>query len=120
MDIAHKESDYVLKTLTKSESLEDLQLVYHKNNINICSMRKIQIDSDVFGGYFVWVDVSKYNNIDNIINHVKRQLVNFLKTFNLHNLTNYAVKMQMKFNIFTSYEELIKKTKENDTIYLYA
>jgi hypothetical protein len=109
----------VVKALTKSESLEDLQIVYAKDTTNICNMRKIEIKSDVFEGYFIWVDISKKNNIDHIIDHVKLQLVNFLKTFNLHNLTNYAVKMQFKLNIFTSYQELIEKTRENDTIYLY-
>lgn len=120
MSVANVECNSVIKTLTKSESLEDFQTIFSKpNTCNTCNMRKIEIRSDVFEGYFVWVDVSKCNKIDEIIHHVKIQLLNFLITFNLKNLVNYAKKMTLKFFIFTSYDELMKKTRENDTIYLY-
>ena len=119
MSIQNTECECIINTLTKTNSYEDMQILYYKNNITFCNMRKIELKSDVFEGYFVWVDISKYKDITRIADYVKLHLLNFLKTFNLKNLVNYANKMKLHFDIFKSYDDIIKYSKENDSICLY-
>jgi len=119
MSVQNTECECIINTITKTNSQEDMQILYCRNNTTFCNMRKIELKSDVFEGYFVWVDISKFKDVNRIIDYVKLQLLNFLKTFNLKNLVNYANKMNLQFGIFKSYEDIVKYSKENDSLCLY-
>ena len=82
-------------------------------------MRRVEIQGEVFDGYSLWIDISKYTDIDDISAFCRTHLTNFLQTFNLKNLCHYANIMTLSNNLFTSCDDIIKNTREHDTIYLY-
>ena len=82
--------------------------------------RKIEFRSSLFDGYNIWIDISRYNNTDDLVNDAKKHLVNFLKTFNLKSLEVHATKTQFMLGMFTTCPEIIKHTTTKDIIYVYA
>jgi hypothetical protein len=82
--------------------------------------RKLEFKSNVFDGYFLWIDVSKYNDKAALIRVVKNHLINFLKTFNLKALEKYANNIEIYCDeIYIDCNDIIKKTTPNTTIYLF-
>jgi len=82
-------------------------------------MRKVEIKSQIFEGYSIWIDLSKYDNTNDICKYCKLHLINFLKTFNLKKLLDYAYNMSLYNNMYSSYDELKLRSRETDIIYLY-
>jgi len=82
-------------------------------------MRRIEIQGKVFEGYSLWLDLSKYADMEDIISCCRTHLLNFLHTFNLKHLCAHAQQMTLQNNLYPTYRDMIECTTENDTIYLY-
>jgi hypothetical protein len=79
--------------------------------------RKIQFKMTLFDGYYVWLDIARHKNMNQVMEYAKVHLINFLKTFNLVYLENQAKLMEIYCNM--EYNDILLKSSVDDTIYLY-
>lgn len=79
---------------------------------------KFQISDPIWWGYNIDVDISFFNNINDIINYVINNLEVTLKSLNLLPQYEMLQEVRNKFHIHNfSYEELLNN-KKNETIYI--
>lgn len=79
--------------------------------------RRVQFKNTLFDGYYVWLDIAKHQNMNQVIEYAKIHLINFLKTFNLGYLEYKAKLMDIKCNM--DYNDILYKSSIDDIIYLY-
>jgi len=83
------------------------------------TFRKIEFDTNLFKGYTMWIDIAIYKNNKTILDDAKEHLISFLKTFNLITLYNYASTMQLVLPLYEDTNDILEKTSDKDTIYIY-
>lgn len=83
------------------------------------TFRKIEFDTNLFKGYTMWIDMAMHKNNKTILDDAKEHLISFLKTFNLITLYNYASAMQLVLPLYEDTNDILEKTSDKDTIYIY-
>lgn len=81
--------------------------------------RTFQISSDIFWGFQMTVDLTHFDNLEQIIHVVKMDLKDFLLSRNLLELCAKVDAMNLHMHSpFKSFDELLEKSMEDDIIYL--
>ncbi len=80
--------------------------------------RKIQISHDLFWGYNEIVDISIFNDIEELSSYIKNNLIVFFKSHNLICLSEQVNRLKLHSHSYTTINDILEKTKENDIIYL--
>ncbi len=78
-------------------------------------LRRVQISSNLFGGYHTYITLSEFKCECEITDHVKALLTSQLSELNLLNLIN--VLLDVEFNIYQDIKEL-QNQKETETIWI--
>lgn len=86
---------------------------------NSNTVRTFQVSSDLFWGYRMSIDISRYDNIKSIIDYVKNDIKTFLLSRNLQCLVEKLD--ECRFHIHEPYDvfqDLINSTSNSDVIYI--
>ena len=81
-------------------------------------LRKFQLSCPVFWGYNKYIDIEKYNNIKDILNHVLNSCEEFFKLNNLIDLFEFFKSIKHLYHIHDANFETLLNSNENDTIYI--
>lgn len=81
-------------------------------------LRKFQISCPVFWGYNKYIDIEKYNNINDILIHVLNSCEEFFQSNNLIDLFEFFKSIKHLYHIHDANFESIYNSDENDTIYI--
>jgi len=81
-------------------------------------LRKFQLSCPVFWGYNKYIDVEKYNNLNDIIIHVLKSCEDFFQSNNLIDLVEFFKSIKHLYHIHDGNFETILNSHENDTIYI--
>lgn len=76
-------------------------------------LRKIEISSDIFGGFYTFIDIDKFHSKEDICTHIKDLLLSQLMGANLEKLSN--ILLSIEFDIHMDYTEILATT---DTIWV--
>tara|TARA_R100000750_G_scaffold62711_2_gene57569 strand:- start:1421 stop:1711 length:291 start_codon:yes stop_codon:yes gene_type:complete len=82
---------------------------------NTLIKRKVQISSEIFGGFYVYINLDEYSCTCDIEDYVKAVLCSSLMNSNLTNLAEMA--MNTDFDIHTDFDEL-KMQNTFDTVWV--
>ena len=88
----------------------------HNNN---STLRTFQLSSDLFWGYKITLDISRFDTIRSVIEYVKSDLRTFLLSRNLQCLVEKLD--ECKFHIHEphdTFEELVHNSTCNDIVYI--
>ena len=81
-------------------------------------LRKFQLSCPVFWGYNKYIDVEKYNNLNDILIHVLKSCEEFFQSNNLIDLVEFFKSIKHLYHIHDGNFEKIINSDENDTIYI--
>ena len=81
-------------------------------------LRKFQLSCPVFWGYNKYIDVEKYNNLNDILIHVLKSCEEFFQSNNLIDLVEFFKSIKHLYHIHDSNFETILNSDENYTIYI--
>ena len=81
-------------------------------------LRKFQLSCPVFWGYNKYIDVEKYNNLNDILIHVLKSCEEFFQSNNLIDLVEFFKSIKHLYHIHDGNFETILNSHENDTIYI--
>lgn len=82
-------------------------------------IRTFQISSDLFWGYRLIIDMSKFSDISTIIDYIKNDIRTFLLSRNLQCLVEKLD--ACKFHIhdpYSTYSDILKNTTSENVIYI--
>ena len=81
-------------------------------------LRKFQLSCPVFWGYNKYIDVEKYNNINDILNHVLNSCEEFFKSNNLIDLYEFFKSIKHLYHIHDDNFESVINSKDTDIFYI--
>lgn len=91
----------------------------YNNNSQHSTLRNFQVSSELFWGYKISLEISRFDTIKSIIEYVKSDLRTFLLSRNLQCLVEKLD--ECKFHIhepYDTFEELLHNSTYNDIIYI--
>lgn len=94
-------------------------LMEHNNSSVHSTLRNFQVSSELFWGYKITLDISRFDTIKSVITYVKSDLKTFLLSRNLQCLVE-----KLDESIFhihephDTFEELIHNSTNDDIIYI--
>jgi hypothetical protein len=81
-------------------------------------LRKFQLSCPVFWGQNKFVDIDKYNNINDIIKDTLDSFEQFYKENNLIDMCEYFKKIKKLYHIHDLTLEMIHESKDTDVFYI--
>ena len=81
-------------------------------------LRKFQLSCPVFWGFNKYIDIEKYNNIDDILKDVLDSCEEFFKTHNLIDMYEYFKTIKSSYHIHDLSLEILFKSNDDDTFYI--
>ena len=81
-------------------------------------LRKFQLSCPVFWGYNKYIDVEKYNNLDDILKYVLDSCEDFFKTHNLIDMCEYFKTIKSSYHIHDHNFETLVNSSTDDVFYI--
>ena len=81
-------------------------------------LRKFQLSCPVFWGYNKYIDVEKYNNLNDIMTHVLDSCEEFFKSNNLIDLYEFFKSIKPLYHIHGGDFQTLLNSDEEDTFYI--
>lgn len=82
-------------------------------------LRKFQISCPVFWGFNRYIDIEKYNNINDILSYFLNSCEEFFKTNNLIDLYEFFKSIKNNYHIHdVDFNTLINSSNNDDIIYV--
>ena len=81
-------------------------------------LRKFQLSCPVFWGYNTYIDIDKYNNLNDILKNVLNSCEEFFQSNNLIDLFEFFKSIKHLYHIHDANFETVYNSHENDTIYI--
>jgi hypothetical protein len=81
-------------------------------------LRKFQLSCPVFWGYNKYIDVEKYNNINDILKHVLNSCGEFFQSNNLIDLFEFFKSIKHLYHIHDANFESVINSKDTDIFYI--
>ena len=81
-------------------------------------LRKFQLSCPVFWGYNKYIDIEKYNTIDDIIKDILDSCERFFKTNNLIDMYEFFKSIKSSYHIHGLTIEVLHSSKEDDIFYI--
>jgi hypothetical protein len=81
--------------------------------------RIFQVSSELFWGYRMLIDISKFDEIQSIINYVKCDIRTFLLSRNLISLVEKLESSRFHIHSpYDNYDDLLNRTNEKEVIFI--
>ena len=81
-------------------------------------LRKFQLSCPVFWGYNKYIDIEKYNNIDDIMKEVLNSCEEFFKSNNLIDMCNFFKTIKSYYHIHDGNFETLLNSRDEDIFYI--
>ena len=81
-------------------------------------LRKVQLSCPVFWGYNKYIDIEKYNNVDDILKQVLDSCEDFFKEHNLMDMYEYFKTIKPAYHIHDLTLEMIHNSNPDDVFYI--
>jgi hypothetical protein len=81
-------------------------------------LRKFQLSCPVFWGYNTYIDIEKYNNLNDILIHVLNSCDEFFKSNNLIDLVEFFKSIRHLYHIHDGNMQILLNSKDTDVFYI--
>ena len=81
-------------------------------------LRKFQLSCPVFWGYNKYIDIEKYNNVDDIIKDILDSCESFFKSNNLIDMYEFFKSIKKSYHIHGINFNILHQSKEEDVFYV--
>ena len=81
-------------------------------------LRKFQLSCPVFWGYNKYIDIEKYNNLDDIMKEVLNSCEEFFKINNLIDMCDFFKTIKSSYHIHGGNFETLLNSKDDEIFYI--
>jgi len=81
-------------------------------------LRKFQLSCPVFWGYNKYIDIERFNNLNDIIKNVLDSCEEFFKSNNLIDLYEFFKSIKSSYHIHDVNMDILLNSQENDIFYI--